>query len=464
MLTHSTPLFLLALLLALVQTCAARAEEAGRKRPNVVFLLTDDQRPDSIAALGNKQVRTPNIDKLVERGFVFHNTYCMGANTAAVCLPSRTMILSGLCLSRMPEPKGAKGGKDAKDDDKKGPKNTFPLVMKENGYVTLRSGKNSNVPNHITKQFDKNIMLKRSVGCTKEHTDNGIEFIRDNAGKKPFFLYLAYATPHDPQPAPQRFYDMYKPQDIQLSPRFLAAPPFDHGGTSVRDEFTIPWPRTPESVQARLARYYASITYTDEQIGRVLDALKESGQSDNTLLVFASDNGLSLGDHGLMGKQNLFENGGMHVPLIVCGPGIPKGQTDAFAYLYDIFPTVCEYCGIEPPGNLDGKSLLPVIRGKTEKVRDYMFNSYGPQRSVRDKRWKLIRYTNINRSQLFDLQNDPDELSDLAGKPDHEAKVKEMLNLMAKMQKQFGDKAALTTQPYDNEGALDDKKPAKEKE
>jgi len=452
----------LALLVALAAAHVAQAEDGPRKRPNVIFILTDDQRPDTIAALGNTAIKTPNLDKLVQSGFTFRNTYCMGANTAAVCLPSRTMILTGLSLCRLPESKDNKGGKDKQENKK--PENTFPLVMKKNGYVTLRSGKNTNVPTEIIKQFEKNYGLKRSATCTKEHTDHGIDFIRDNAGKRPFFLYLAYGTPHDPQPAPQSFYDMYKPQDMQLSPRFLAAPPFDHGATSVRDEFTIPWPRTKESVQARLARYYASITYTDEQIGRLLAALKDSGEYDNTLIVFASDNGLSLGDHGLIGKQNLFEKGGMQVPLVICGPGIPKGQSDAFVYLYDIFPTVCDYCGIEPPGKLDGKSVLPIMQGKKEKIRDYVFNIYGPQRSVRDGRWKLIRYTHINRSQLFDLQNDPDELNDLAGKPEHEGKVKELLDLMAKLQKDFGDKAPLTTQPYDSEGAGGEKKAAKAKE
>ena len=124
-----------------------------------------------------------------------------------------------------------------------------------------------------------------------------MQFIREHAGKKPFFIDLEFGTPHDPQPAPPAYYAMYKAEDLPLPPNFLLYHPFDNGEMTVRDEGTLPWPRTKESVTGKLARYYASITYTDAQIGRLLDALKETGQLDNTLLIFTSDNGYLWNEH-----------------------------------------------------------------------------------------------------------------------------------------------------------------------
>ena len=158
----------------------------------------------------------------------------------------------------------------------------------------------------------------------------------------------------------------------------------------------------------------------------------------------AGDNGLSLGEHGLLGKQNLYEFGGMHVPLIFAGPGISKGETKALAYLYDLYPTLCDLAGIPVPAGLDAKSLAPVIEGRQPKVRDCLFTAYrNCQRSIRDDRWKLIRYPLIDKTQLFDLQADPHEMTDLAGKPEFADKIKELTALLEKTRKEYGDTAPL---------------------
>ena len=184
----------------------------------------------------------------------------------------------------------------------------------------------------------------------------------------------------------------------------------------------------------------------DEQIGRIIDTLKKIGQYDNTIIIFSSDQGIAIGSHGLMGKQNLYEHS-MGVPLVFCGPGIPKGKSsDALAYLFDVYPTVCELVGARSPKSLDGKSLAPVIRGKAEKVRDTIFLAYRHvQRAVRRGKWKLIRYPQINTTQLFDLEADPHETKDLAGRAAHAGKVKELMALMAGQQKLFGDEQPLTS-------------------
>jgi arylsulfatase A-like enzyme len=135
----------------------------------------------------------------------------------------------------------------------------------------------------------------------------------------------------------------------------------------------------------------------------------------------------------------------MHVPLVFAGPGIPHGRSDALVYLLDLFPTFCAFAGAPVPPSVEGQSLVPVIRGQTPKVRDYLYTAYRDcQRAVRDERWKLIRYPLVNQTQLFDLQADPHELQNLAGDPAQAAKVAELLALLEKAQRQYGDEFPLT--------------------
>jgi len=191
----------------------------------------------------------------------------------------------------------------------------------------------------------------------------------------------------------------------------------------------------------------------DDQIARILDALKASGQMDNTLIVFSSDHGLAIGSHGLFGKQNLYDHS-MHAPLIIAGPGVPKGKTtDAMCYLLDIFPTLGELVNVKGPEGSDGQSLVPAIMGRSATHRPAIFTAYrAVQRAVRDDRWKLIVYPQINKSQLFDLLADPIEMHDLAADPAHAAELKRMTALLKDLQDKAGDTQELSTgnpQPTD---------------
>ena len=213
---------------------------------------------------------------------------------------------------------------------------------------------------------------------------------------------------------------------------------------AVRDEQLAPWPRTPEDTKQQLAAYYACITGLDHHVGRIFEALKASGQWEKTIVVFSGDNGLSMGEHGLFGKQNLYEFGGMHVPLVVAGPGIPKGKTDAFVYLMDLFPTFVDFAGATIPDGVEAKTLRPIIEGKAPKIRDVLYTAYrNCQRAIRDDRWKLIRYPLVDMTQLFDLFADPHELTNLADKAEHAAKVVKMTASLEKEMARFGDKAPL---------------------
>jgi arylsulfatase A-like enzyme len=325
---------------------------------------------------------------------------------------------------------------------------TLAQTVKAAGYASIRSGKGGNNPNELDKDFDVHIDDGKGPETPDRsasyHADNIIKFIKEHAGKQPLFLYFAPHEPHDPQYATEEFYKMYHATDIPLPVNFLPYHPFDNGDMTVRDETTLPWPRTKESVTGKLARYYASASFFDQQAGRIIDALKQAGQFDNSIFIVAGDNGLSLGEHGLLGKGNLYEFGGMQVPLFFAGPGIPKGGTKALVYLYELYPTLCELAGIPVPDGLDAKSLVPIIKGQQPTIRDCLFTAYkNCQRSIRDDRWKLIRYPLIDKNQLFDLQADPHEMNDLAAKPEYADKIKELTALMEKSRKQYGDKAPL---------------------
>ncbi|MFQ6096617.1 MAG: sulfatase/phosphatase domain-containing protein, partial [Armatimonadota bacterium] len=184
------------------------------------------------------------------------------------------------------------------------------------------------------------------------------------------------------------------------------------------------------------------ITHLDEQMGRVLRALEESGHADDTIVVFAGDNGLAVGQHGLLGKQNMYEHS-VRVPLIFLGPGIPKGKrSDALCYLLDVFPTLCDIVGLRVPESVEGHSLLPVMRGRRRRVRDSLFFAYKDvQRAVRDERYKLIEYfvAGERKTQLFDLREDLAELHDLSDDPDHARRLAGLRKELAAWQEVLDD-------------------------
>lgn len=426
----------------------ARAESVlvrqPARRPNVLLIVSDNQRADTIAALGNRHIKTPNLDRLAARGYAFTNAYFMGSTVPATCLPSRTMLMTGRTLLRIPTfPLLRRSEEEAAAQPITGIA-TLPATFKDAGYHTLRTGKWGNYPLFAAQAFHKNIVVARSRNGSQRHADNAIEFLRAQTDEKPFFLYVAFAAPNDPhvgpETAPKDFMDMYQPGDVPVPPDFMPEHPFDNGEMRVRDELLAPHPRTQEVVETHLAGFYSVITYMDHEIGRILDALEETRQYDNTIVIFASDTGTSLGSHGLMGMQNLYEHS-VRVPLIFSGPGIPRGETsDALVYLFDVFPTICDLAGLAIPEGVDGKSLGSVMTGKADRVRDSVFTAYRDvQRAVRNERWKLIRYPKADQTQLFDLDNDPHEMRDLAEDPAHATTVEEMTALLYQWQQRLGD-------------------------
>jgi len=424
-------------------------------RPNVILFLADDHRADALGALGNPHLQTPALDQLVERGMSFRHAYIVGALEGAVCQPSRSMIQTGRSLFRLPQVNLRHGyaefAQAMRDRTEGRDWALLPRVLRAAGYETFHIGKRGNECVPALECYETNITRDdptpaERAQSSQAHADRVIQFLRQRRPDRPFFLYLAPPVPHDPRVAPPEFMDRYDPAKLPLPARFLPQHPFDNGEMTVRDEKLAPWPRTPEVIRRHLADYYAAISCLDHHWGRIVQCLRELNQWENTVVIFAGDNGLSLGDHGLMGKQNLYEFGGMHVPLVVAGPGIRPGRSDAFVYLHDLFPTICELTGTPVPAAVDGLSLVPLLTGPAGKTRDFIFTAYkNVQRAVRTDRWKLIRYPHINRTQLFDLQNDPCELHDLAAQPAHAPRLKELWALLEQAQRQFGDVCPLTS-------------------
>lgn len=414
---------------------ALPAAAGADDRPNVLFLFADDQRPDTIAALGNDAIITPNLDRIANNGFVFNNAYCMGSTVGAVCNPSRHMVMSGMSLFRY------------KNADSK---NTWGAVMRAAGYTTWHLSKSGNVARVAHKEFEFSGYLNdreaRSGGDQgKDAADRAIAFLDDGWNREqPLFMYIGFAGPHDPRGA-GKWADLYQREEIPLPKNYLPIHPFDNGEMTVRDEKLEKWPRTEEAVRRHLHDYYGCITSIDSNIGRIFEKLEDLGEFENTIVIFSADHGLAIGSHGLFGKQSLYEHS-MGAPMMFMGPGIEKGSSEAFAYLYDLFPTACDLAGVKIPEGLDGKSLAPVIHGKSEAVRDEVFLAYRDvQRAYRKGDWKLIVYPKIGRMQLFNLAQDPHEMNDLAelGKGGDPAQIALMTSELALLQDEFDDELNL---------------------
>lgn len=463
-----------------IPLAAAKAAD----RPNIVVVLADDQRYDTIHALGNRHIRTPALDSIARDGVAFTNAYMMGGMSGATCIPSRAMLLSGRSLFHLNGIGSVIPPAHA----------TLPETFRQAGYFTFHTGKTHQdrvsfrrmfsggdrifgfggyfadhfrMPVHdfdpsgkylkeqayIAGGADGSVRLPlkadaepRGPHSSELFADAAIRFLRAPHARQPFLMYLAFHAPHDPRGAPPAYHRMYAAEKLPLPESFMPEHPFDNGELKVRDEALASWPRTPETVRRHLADYYAMITHMDAQIARVLQTLRETGLEKSTIVVFAGDSGLAVGNHGLFGKQNLYEADGIKVPLMIKGPGIPKGERrEAFCYLYDLFPTLCELAGISVPASVDGRSLASVLANRTAALRDHMYFAYrNCQRAVRQGRYKLIEYAagGVTHTQLFDVVADPHELRNLSGEAKHSELLKNLRRLLETHRTEDGEAGA----------------------
>ncbi len=401
---------------------------AWGKKPNLLFIIADDQAPRSIGGVNNPEIKTPNLDKLAKQSVLFNNCFNQGSWSGAVCVASRTMLITGQSVFRAPKNKpyldkwansrgaiAVEGSTEVK---------LWPEVFRNAGYDTFLTGKWHNnyysalkgfsqakaIAKGMYETFDpsgskkpgynrptetnnhwtpwdpkftghwtpsvRDIVTKNGSAevsdeyTVKKHTselfaDKAIEFLgKAKKTDKPFFMYVAFNAPHDPRQAPKKFVDMYPPSKIAIPENYLPEHPFNNGAIKIRDEALAPFPRTKEVVQVHRSEYYAIITHMDREIGRILKALKQSGRADDTYVVFTADHGLAVGQHGLMGKQNPYDHS-IRMPFMISGPGIRKGvSVDEKIYMQSVYPTTCELAGLKVPDTVDYSSIAPLVHGQ----------------------------------------------------------------------------------------------------
>lgn len=450
--------------------------ETEPRRPNVLFLFADDQCFETIGALGQTDIDTPNMDRLVRRGTTFTHAYNMGSFSGAVCVASRIMLVTGRSLWR------ARKVYETADSEREAGR-LWPQLMARQGYSTWMTGKW-----HIKADATKAFGVARHIrpGMPKDTpegynrplpgqpdpwspsdpkfggyweggrhwsavvADDAVDYI--GAAKQtgqPFFMYVAFNAPHDPRQSPREYVEKYPLDRIQVPKNFLPVYPYHEKigcGKKLRDERLCPFPRTEHAVKVHRQEYYASISYLDAQIGRILDALEESGQADNTWIVFTADHGLAVGHHGLFGKQNLYDHS-LRVPFVVVGPGVAADVKNSTPiYLQDAMPTALSLAGAPLPDYLEFQSLLPLLRGKPQpRPRESIYGAYlNLQRAVIHEGWKLIVYPKAHTVRLYHVAVDPDELHDLAASPEQAERQRALFERLRRLQQNFADPLDLT--------------------
>ena len=441
------------------------------QQPNVLFLIADDHRASAIRAYGDPIVRTPTLDCLCAEGASFHRNCHMGSLSGAVCVPTRACIHTGAHVFR------ASVGSDMNDRETLNaldPGHTYLAeLFRQNGYATFATGKWHNDAASFARSFSEveNLFFggmdshfavpvqdfdpTGAYDISRQRTGDqfstdlfgnaAIRFLERQDGSRPFFLYCAFTAPHDPRTPPQDWAGVYRPEAMPLPANFAGIHPFDNGEMSVRDEKLAGFPRTPEDTRRHIAEYYGMISDMDEKIGEILAALARMGLAEDTIIVYTADHGLSVGQHGLLGKQNLYDHS-VRVPLILRGPGVPGGKRiDALTHTYDVYPTLCELAGLEIPANSDAYSLLPLMEGTVAETRPYLHSVYKHvQRMIQDQEWKLIRYSKdgeqgSDRTQLYNLASDPWELNDLSEDASVATERERLEEELARWQVEVGD-------------------------
>lgn len=440
-------------------------DAAPAAKPNFLFLIADDLTHNGIRAMGNPEVETPNLDRLIGRGCAFTHCFHQGAWQGAVCVASRQMLNSGLTAFHAPkqieqvplwgETLGKAGYQTSLVGKWHLSRPSLERSFQERSSVFM-GGMFESGPSAYNRPAEGNTWTPWDTslkgqwqpvpeGGVKHSAmiwaDTAAERIQEAAKKDdPFFLYVGFTSPHDPRQAPKEYVDKYPAEKVKVPANYAPEHSFDQGDAKVRDELLAPFPRTREAVQVHRSEYYAHITYLDAQVGRLLDALERSGKADNTYVIFTADHGLAVGQHGLMGKQNLYDHS-TRMPYIVAGPGVPKGKrVDDLMYQHSSFATTCELAGIATPATVEFPSLVSSIKGSGGAKRESVFCYYRDfQRSVRTTEHKLIVYPQVNRVQLFDLKKDPWETRNLADEKGSAPLKARMFGLLRAHQRELGD-------------------------
>ena len=438
-----------------------------KSRPNVLFIISDDLN-NSLGCYGHPLVESPNIDRLAQRGVRFERAYCQ----FPLCGPSRNSMLTGL----YPNSSGILHNSQIFRQTI--PKHrSLSQAFRNQGYFAARIGKlyHYNVPksvgtnghddpgswelelnpagcDRLLEEPDIFSLRPGSFGGTLSwyasprgdllHTDGMLasdaEWVLERCARdrgRPFFLAVGFYRPHTPYVAPKEYFEGYPQEKMPLvegveeDQRDLPAQAL---GSHKRDHELL----TDDLRQQAIQAYFASITFMDAQVGRVLDALERLGLSDNTIIVFTSDHGYHLGEHGLWQKMSLFEESA-RVPLIIAAPGVGKegGVARAPVGLIDLYPTLTELCGVDGPANLQGQSLSPMLADPSQAGRGWALSQVtrgrGAKRTfgftIRMPRWRYTEWDGGDQGrELYDHENDPLEQKNLAEDPAQANRIAEL--------------------------------------
>jgi len=442
---------------------------AESARPNIVFIFADDQCFQTIQSLGYEAVETPNLDRLARRGTTFTHAYNMGSWSGAVCIASRTMLNSGRSVWN-----AQRIWNDSEQERQQG--RWWSEYMKSAGYRTYMTGKwhckadaekafdvvkdiRPGMPKDTPEGYNRPLAPGQDTWSPSDPKFGGFwdggthwsEVVANHATDfmsevkerdEPFFMYLAFNAPHDPRQSPAEYVDKYPAASIELPINFQAEYPFADAmgcGKGLRDERLAPFPRTPYAIQVNRQEYFAIITHMDTMIGRILDELEATGKSDNTWIFFTADHGLACGQHGLMGKQNMYDHS-VRVPFIVVGPGVEANARNSESiYLQDVMPTTLELAGVPQPEHVEFHSLLPLLAGEESPYQDVYGSYLSLQRSVRTDQHKLIVYPKAKALRLYDIEKDPWETTDLIDQPEMKPIAQQLFAKLQALQKTFDD-------------------------
>ena len=276
---------------------------------------------------------------------------------------------------------------------------------------------------------------------TEIFCDAARQYLRARTRDRPFFAWLALTSPHDPRTPPPAYRARYQAEKIPLPEAFRSVPAFDTGELDVRDEKLLPKPLSTDALREDLANYYGMITHHDEQLGGVVRELEATGELANTVIVYVGDHGLAMGNHGLLGKQNLYEHS-TRVPLVMAGPGVPENvRCTELVHSLDVFATLLELAGIAAPEPGESRSLVPLLAGRSGG-RNEIFCIYRDcQRMVKEVRWKLIVYRvgGVESVELFDCETDPHERQDRSAEPALAGEVRRLRERLHEWQSEVGD-------------------------
>ncbi len=434
----------------------ASAGLSAEKRPNVLFLICDDLNCD-LGCYGHPLVRTPNIDALAQRGMRFERAYCQ----FPLCGPSRASFMTGLYPDQSLVRRNGIYIREHVPNVV-----TLSQMFRAHGYFATRVGKiyHYNVPRHIgtsghddpyswnqtfnprgrdVDDEDKIFSLRKGSfggtlswlaadGTDEEQTDGMAatltadllqEYAAREQQRQPFFLAVGLYRPHTPYVAPRKYFDMYPREKItvpKVPEGYLQTLPQPARQTLLRkkDQLNLPDDLARQAIQG----YYASITFADAQVGRIMAALRETGLDKNTIVVFTSDHGYHMGEHGYYQKTTLFENAA-RVPLIVSYPGMnTAGQTTlAPAEMVDFYPTLAELAGVKAPRSISGVSLVPALQDPAARPRAAALTQFGSGYSLRTPRYRYTEWgeDGAQGAELYDHENDPAELKNLGDSPAH---------------------------------------------